>query len=414
MPDPAAKTITDFVCTGCGLMCDDLELTLRDGKSPGLNSISPPCGAAQAWLGDAFSAPLPCPATIAGQPAALEDAIDEIAEMLLAARAPLITGLARATVESQRLAVEIADLVRGVIDATDQHGRSRSHRAVQTVGLPTATLGEAFQRCDLALLWRCEPAQTHPRLLPRLKKQPPTATIDAHGGVAALATLRALIRNEQEQLDAARVKQTTGVSLSDWKTLAAQLKLARYACIFASQETVAPREAEALAELARDLHAFTRAAVYFLAGPGNPVGAEHVLAWQTGYAPPVNFARGYPESQPTQATTARLLERGEVDAVLAIAADPLQHLTPPAQTFLRSIPLAAIDDRVTPTMQAAAAAIGTSRFAVASTGDVFRTDGIALPLRAAIESPLPPAEEILQQLRDKLVRQPFQADRRTG
>ena len=162
---------------------------------------------------------------------------------------------------------------------------------------------------------------------------------------------------------------------------------------------------QAITELVRDLHRHTCAAALPLGDRPNSIGAECVLTWQTGFPGAVSFSQGYPQYLPGEATAAGLLERGEVDAALVIAADPLPYLPPKAAAHLRAIPLIVVDDRETETSKAATIALHTAKFGIHTTGSIFRSgDGVGLPLHAALSSPLQATEAILSQLVAALVR----------
>jgi formylmethanofuran dehydrogenase subunit B len=422
-PSPIT-VVRDFVCTACGCACDDLALTIEGNR---VVSFEPPCSLAEETL---FAEH---PSTV--ESAGLAAAVDQAARLLGSARAPLVMGFERATVQAQKLAVEIADRLGGFLDPTDERGASRSHAAVQTLGAVTATLGEVTQRSDLIVYWECDPAATHPRHLERFASRPGqrTVVIDAWqswssaladdrllislgSGYEGLLTLRALIK--EIAIDSTTVEQRTGISVDLWRQLAEKLKSSRYAAIFyelppaASRNVSAPAPGvsdatiQAITELVRDLHRHTRAVAMSLGTPYNAAGAAQVLTWQTGFPAAVSFASGYPQHLPDKAMAARLLARGEVDAALIIGADPLPHLGDDAAAHLRSIPTIVLDDRDTATMRATTVAIRTAPFDVATTGDVFRSDGVALPLRAAVRSALPSAEDVLAQLSAALVAQP--------
>ena len=123
-------------------------------------------------------------------------------------------------------------------------------------------------------------------------------------------------------------------------------------------------------DLNRDRHAVTLA----LRGEGNARGAEDVLAWQTGFPAAVSFARGYPRANPGEFSAAALLERGEVDAALVVAADPLPGL--------RELPLVVVDTRATATLEAARVAFAAAADGVEVPGTIHRMDGVPIPLRA--------------------------------
>jgi formylmethanofuran dehydrogenase subunit B len=401
---PAPQVIRDFVCTACGCACDDLTVE-TDGAR--IVAFEPPCPLAASFL----LAERPA----AALPSDLAAQLDDAARLLRAAKAPLIMGFERATVEAQRFAVEIADRLGAAIDPTDDRGASRSHAAVQTVGAVTATLGEVASHSDLVIYWECDPATTHPRHMERFagREQQRTLVVDhwpspsasladdymlipTRSGSECLATLRALVRGIA--VDAETVEHQTGNSVEAWQKLAERLKAAKYPAIFTSDASP-----QVITELVRDLHRYTRAAALPLGGTPNAVGAAQVLTWQTGFPAAVSFARGYPEYLPDEGTAARLLARGEVDAALIVAADPLPHLALGAASHLRAIPTIVLDDRDTPTRQAATVAIGVAPFGIAEEGSVFRADGVVLPLRPAIASAAPGAEHVLRELATRII-----------
>jgi formylmethanofuran dehydrogenase subunit B len=155
---------------------------------------------------------------------------------------------------------------------------------------------------------------------------------------------------------------------------------------------------QAVADLACELHRHTRAAALRLGAPWNAVGAAQVLTWQTGFPAAISFAKGHPDYLPGEASAQTLLERGEVDAALIIGADPAAHLSAAARAHLGAIPCIVIDDRFSETARSAQVVIFTARFGIETAGNVFRSDGVALPLKSAVASPLPQAESLLGQL----------------
>lgn len=428
------QTLTDYVCTACGCLCDDLTLTVEGRR---ITRIEPPCPVAAAFFLKDRPEP-PAAALIDGKPTTLAAALARAAEILQAASAPLLFGLQHATVDAQRAAVALADRLGATIDPTDAAGRSQNHAAIQTLGAVTATLGEVAGRSDLIVYWNCDPAVTHPRHLERIAGHPYAApgehptkrrvivvapernastsladdalTLRTDSDLASLAVVRAIaaaptptdVRIENED----QVERQTGASLAQWAYLAERLKHASYAAIFYAPEKSDPGGADPIAqsitELVRDLHRHTRAVVLPLGEPGNPAGAAQVLAWQTGFPNAVNFAAGYPQSLPGESTAGAILERGETDAAIVIAADPLNPpttaLSPAAQDHLRQILTIVLDDHATETAKLAAVAIFTPTFGIETSGQVFRSDNIALPLRAAIAPSRPAAEELLQRL----------------
>ena len=120
-----------------------------------------------------------------------------------------------------------------------------------------------------------------------------------------------------------------------------------------------------------------------------------VLAWQTGYPAAVSFAAGHPRSSPGELSAPALLERGEVDAALVVASDPLQHLSGAAADHLRELPTVVIDARATTTSQAARVAFATAADDIEVPGTVHRMDGVPIPLRAPLPTERPGVEDVL-------------------
>jgi formylmethanofuran dehydrogenase subunit B len=203
--------------------------------------------------------------------------------------------------------------------------------------------------------------------------------------------LPALVRGEA--LEAELVELQTGNALDAWQRLADQLKASSYAAII--HDGASEAKTQAITELVRDLHRHTRAVALPLGASPNAVGAAQVLTWQTGFPAAVSFARGYPQHLPDEATAVRLMARREVDAALILAADPLPNWPKVAADHLRSIPSIVIDDRQTATSQAATIAMRAATFGIATPGSVYRSDGVVLPLRPAVNSPLPSTADVL-------------------
>jgi formylmethanofuran dehydrogenase subunit B len=151
-------------------------------------------------------------------------------------------------------------------------------------------------------------------------------------------------------------------------------------------------------DLSRDRHAVTLG----LRGDGNARGAEDVLAWQTGFPAAVSFARGYPHANARELSAAALLERGEVDAGLVVASDPIEHLLPAAAERLRELPTVVVDARATATSQAARVAFATAADGIEVAGTVHRMDGVPVPLRAPLAGDRPGVEDVLAAIAGRL------------
>lgn len=101
----------DVICTFCGSLCDDLIVEVEDNK---ITKVKNACivGRNKMIYSQAESAPL----KVNGRKASFEEAYDEAARILVEAKAPLIYGLSSTTTEANREAVELAEILKGIID----------------------------------------------------------------------------------------------------------------------------------------------------------------------------------------------------------------------------------------------------------------------------------------------------------
>src|SRR5205085_3736636 len=129
---------------------------------------------------------------------------------------------------------------------------------------------------------------------------------------------------------------------------------------------------EAALSLARDLNAYTRFVAKPMRGHGNVTGADNVVSWRTGYPFGVNLSRGYPRFNPGEYTTADTLARGEADAAMIIASDPMANFSQAARERLKAIPFISFDPKETPTTRAATVAFTTATYGINVPGTVYR------------------------------------------
>ena len=335
-------------CGGCGLACTGMEVV--DGAFEGA------CGLGEEWFAERVG-PQPPLARVDGGETDLDAALDAAAELLAAARAPLICGLTQTTIEAQRAALDIAEAIGATVD-------SGAHTlAFQELGASTATLGE-LSRAKLTVIWRADPETTHPRL--KLYGQvvtvdPPGSAgaqgevvpLDSRDPVEALWTLRALVR---------------GIAVTnDSPELAALAERLRGSPHLALLHDASDHlEALGLHALVRDLAPRGHIVTLRLRRDVNAAGAEDVLAWRTGYA----------ESP----------DGGDFDAVMAVGPS-------------RERPTISVGWRPS---EDARVAIATAAPGVHRAGFVHRLDGVPVPLYAPLPSDRPGDDEVLTAIAGRL------------
>ena len=422
---PETKIVKDATCTFCGCVCDDIDLKVEGSR---IVEAKRACVLGNSWFLNHEIEDRPA-CHVDGQPASLDVGIERAAKILVDANYPLIYGLSDTTSESQRVAVGIADWIGGIIDTTTSVCHGPSGMAFQGVGEVTCSLGEVRNRADMVMFCGSNPAESHPRhftkyslmpkgmFLPNGRKDRTCVIVDVRRTKSAKAadifiqikprrdfeglwTLRALAKGID--LDANTVEEDTGVPMATWQDLMDRMKAAKFGVIFFGMGLTMTRgkhaNSEALLALTRDMNQHTRFTCKPNRGHGNVTGADNVVAWRTGYPFGVNLARGYPRFNPGEYTAADVLARGEADAAMIIAADPLANFSQPAREYLASIPYIAFDPKETLTTRAAAVAFTVATYGINTPGTVYRMDDVPIPLRPAFDSPHPSDFEILKRI----------------
>jgi formylmethanofuran dehydrogenase subunit B len=420
------KMVDHVACLGCGCVCDDLQLAVQDGR---IVRAERACVLAEPWLRSA-STSAQAVAEIKGQPASLDEAIEEAANVLRSAHYPLIYGLSQSNTDGQRAAVRLAERLRAVIDSTASLCHAPSVVAQQQVGKVTCTLGEMRNRADLVVFWGSDPVQTHPRHWERYSVQAkgrfhPQGRQDRFVVVAdtsrtssadqadlfipiepgkhfeALLTLRAMVREV-----ATGTGDDYGAPRPLLAELAGRMKLSRWGAMFfgvnLARGDSGHCNVQALLQLVTDLNAYGRWAAMRMRVQGNVVGADSVLLWQTGYPFSVNLARGYPRYNPGEFSVQGLLERQEPDACLLVGSETLGWLPPAALEHLHRIPTVVLDpaSQQSPLSPRVRFRVGVP--GIHFGGTAYRMDGVPIPLRAVLPTSFPSVTEVLDQIARKV------------
>ncbi len=439
----------NMACTVCGCLCDDLKLTVSNGR---ITRAEGSCALSEPWLlgQDSSSPPV---ASIEGRPVSYEAALDRAAEILHAAQAPLIYGLSRSCSLGQRAAAALADQIGAVIDTTASLCHSHSVMAVQDVGEQTCTLGEVKNRADLVIYWGSNPVESHPRHMERYAIEPrgefipngrvgrtlvvvdikPTATsaqadiflqVEPGRDFEALWTLRCLVRGEEP------VPGTVlGAPLDQLRDLAARMKRCKFGIAFfglglsrpspvrpvgevadaGKERPVDDRSGhvhvEALLRLVRELNDHTRFYARRMRVYGDVTGADLMLAWQTGYPFSVNLARGYPRYNPGEYSAANLLENREVDACLLVGSEGVSKFKDASRRQLAQLPTIALDYPTLPSFGIPTVRFTTAVYGVHLAGTAYRMDEVPLPLRKCLPARYPGDHDVLEALSARITRQ---------
>jgi formylmethanofuran dehydrogenase subunit B len=331
------------VCTACPMLCDDIVLAATRAERAcefGAGAFAAAAearhDAAEAWDDDG--------------PVPLDTALDRAARLIETARRVLVTGLAGATLEAVTRACDLAESLGAAIDAGLVESSQPAGPTVARVGEVTAAWEELRDRADLVVFWFHDPAVTHPRFIERFL---PVAAGGRQGRRTIAVGPDAVLTPGPEHRH---------IPLpSDHSVEAARLLHARLAGLPAVRqpEAAPPGASAAVAAAASELERSMRSAACVAiitgeraagvgvepwsiahvtrllahekpafaiplsagihAGGANAAGAAAVCTWRYGAAGAIARAdRAGGMFLPGEASAGRLIERGEVDCVLAV------------------------------------------------------------------------------------------------
>jgi formylmethanofuran dehydrogenase subunit B len=417
--------VENVTCTFCGCLCDDIIVEVEDNKIVRVHRV---CANGRGIF--VHYDPIPRRPTVAGREVDWKEAVAEAAKILARADSPLIYGLSSTAIEAQRKAVELADRLRAMIDTTSSVCHGPTALAMQAVGEPSCTLGEVRNRADLLIFWGCNPAASHLRHFSRYSLTPrgaltpngrrdrtvfvvdvrPTASAKAADhflqirpdtDFEVLTSLRAMVQGKDIE-----VETVGGVPTAQLRELAERMKTCRFGVAFLGMGLTMSRarnyNVKELFMLVSELNQYTRFSVIPMRGHGNVAGADQVLTWQTGYPFAVSFARGYPQYGPGEFSAVDVLVRGEVDAALILASDPVAHFPSAASRQLQRIPTILLDAMTNLTAQAAEVVFPTACYGVDVAGTSYRMDNVPIRLRPVLPAVRPTDEEVLNQIIEAL------------
>lgn len=160
--------INAVACPFCGCLCDDIELTVENGK---IIRNKNGCFLSNAKFLN-FNNELRILKPLMRKndelvQVSFEEALHKSAEILVNANYPVLYGWSSTSCEAQRIGIELAEQVGGVFDNTSSVCHGPSVLGMQEVGIPTSTLGQVRHRADLIIYWGSDPLSSHPRHMQR-------------------------------------------------------------------------------------------------------------------------------------------------------------------------------------------------------------------------------------------------------
>jgi formylmethanofuran dehydrogenase subunit B len=456
--------ISNVSCPVCGCLCDDIELIVENNV---ITEVRNACGMGESkFLGYSAHRPLKPLIRKNGElvETSMAEAVKRSAEILANASYPILYGWSNTSCEANRIGVELAEEVGGVIDNTSTVCHGPSVLSIQDIGFPTCTLGQVRHRADLVIYWGCNPWSAHPRHIERytnftegrfrssewnhylstlgsyraqkrmqrvaklsgdigevrtlettpvekiehlsselLQKKRKMIVVDVRRTRTAdladyflqvepnkdyelLQALRILVRNEELDVDS-----VAGIPIEVLEDLADIIVSSEFGMLFfgvgLTMSAGKHRNIDAALSLTRDVNQFTKFLIMPMRGHYNVTGANIVSTWQTGYPFAVDLSRGYPRYNPGETSVVDILSRGENDASLVIASDPVAHFPKGAVENLVKSQLIVIDSETSATSLMADVAFPSAVAGIEVEGTAYRMDKVPLPLKKVVKPP---------------------------
>jgi formylmethanofuran dehydrogenase subunit B len=424
------RVVEDVVCSFCGDLCDYLIIEVEGNKI--VRNVGG-CAISSAKFLNYHRHRILKPYVREGGKlieVSLDEALDKAAEILVNSKYPLIFGLSSTDVETNKYAIELAELTHGVVDNTSVFCHGPTALAVQEVGTVRCTFGVVINLADLIVFWGCNPLEAHVNHIARNilregrfvkgRKERKVVVVDTRRTPTAnLADLFIQVEpgRDYELLTALRmaikeldieVPTIAGVSREEVLKLAEMMRTARYGVIFfgvgLTMTGAKYRNLVAVLRLVQELNEWTKFAVIPMRGHYNVTGANQVSLWTTCYPYAVNYARGFPRMITGVTSSTDLLANGDVDAALIIASDPVAHLPKKAVEHLSKIPVIVIDAKWSLTTAFADVVIPGAYVGIECEGTAYRMDELPIRLKKVVDPPpgVLPDSEVLRRLVEKV------------
>ena len=404
-------------CTGCSLLCEDIEATVKDGGLSHVKNLSRKGhGHFQAVFTERT---VP---SVDGQKVDLEKAILAAAEILKNAKSPLLYGWSNSTLEAQAAGIRLAEKIGATIDDTSSFCQGLLMERVIAGTIPTCTLDDVRNFADTSIFWGSDPSNSHPRHLSRFSYYPrgekrqrsyeeerTCIAVDVRKSATAQLCSNYYFR-VQPGGDAEFMEAILSVldgkipKVADKKKmieLGTLLKKTEYGVIFPGLGMVYSMQdrMDLFERLMARLNEITTFRAIPMVGHYNMRGFNELLKEKTGFINRVSFKGGAAEhgSESSVLSAAK-----SCDAALVIGSDPLSSLPFGTARALSKKPMIAIDPRRSLTTDAAKVVIPSALSGMEAGGTAVRMDGVKIRFEPIIESKMPTDEEILTRIMEAI------------
>ena len=404
-------------CTGCSLLCEDIELVLKTGAISEAKNL---CRKGQGHFQALFTErtkPM-----IDGKEVTLDQAIAKAAEILKNAKTPLLYGWSNSTLEAQTVGINLSKKIGAFIDDTSSFCEGLLMERILNGKIPTCTLDDVRNFADTSIFWGSDPSNSHPRHLSRFSYYPrgekrqksyeeerTCMVVDVRKSATAHLCSNYYFRVPPEGdaeflesiltvLDGKIPKTGDKKRLIELGTI---LKKTEFGVIFPGQGMIYSLQdkMDLFEELVARLNEITTFKVIPMVGHYNMRGFNQLMLGQTGFINSVSFKDGKATHGPEQSVA---VAAKSSDAALIIGSDPLSALPFGTARALAHIPLIAIDPRRSLTTDAAQVVIPSAMSGLEAGGTALRMDGTRISFEPITQSERLSDEQILTRIMEAI------------
>ncbi len=402
-----------LVCTGCGCLCDDIQVEIEDGR---LGKTENACAKGAAYIQSAFNTERRPKSSIKGRSCTTDEAIEEAVRLLSRAKKPLIFGLDNSTVETQGLAIELARRLEATLDDSSSFSYGPLVEKILTGELPNCSLSQLKDKADLLLYWGANPTATHPRHLSKYTYYAYTdftpagwfpkvtlTSIDVRQTeLTAMSKPSFKIKPGSDRELIAGLLHESPESIAKAKLLAELITKSKFCAMFCGLGLVHSLDGDfgSFTKMVGMLSQSLRFAVIPMISETNMLGFNQLLRKEIGYVNQVSFANGI--SHGREFSFAEQVQNRASDCILIVGSDPFTMLPQSLMGNLRNTNIICLDHSSTLTAQVADVVIPTSVPGLESSGSMVRFDGDNITLAEPIRNGYPAEAEVLRQLLEKV------------
>lgn len=420
------------VCSGCSLLCDDILLDVKDNKIEHIYNI---CSRGfSRFLSHDSENRVQTPLIRENGElisTTFDDALDKAIGYIKDAQRPLFYGWISTTCEAQKLGIELAKRVEGIIDTPGSICHIPSLVFLEKNGIRIPTFEEIRDSADFILFWGTNPSASHLRLLSRVvlargkdtekgKENRFVVLIDVRQTETRSISDLFLKINPGEDYNLLQAiinglkgnqnyNDVAGVSQKDIRDLIKNMKNSKFGVLFFGLGFImgnpATKNLQGLKELFDEINKLNlNITAMPMSGHYNMVGFRKVLQENSNFEINADFKdennKNYDDLK-----FHNLVINNKCDVIVIIGANPLSNLPYSHMKFLKDQKIIYIDPFYGLTAEIADVIIPTTLSGIESSGTAVRTDLTELELTKVVNPPSGQIdlEEILSKIIEKII-----------